>query len=131
MSLTGSERVRGYSALEHMARRGVLTVRQYEAGQRLASSYSLGVVGLRGQDTATARTPPVFMEARIGAAQDYETARDILGGRLWPVVWAVACGDQTVQEVAAERHQNATATMTLLRLALDLLGDHYSLPDGA
>ena len=126
------QRVRAAHALDALERRAVLTPRQIAAGRRLLASYSLGVVGLRLGDMPHAtRVPAQFMEAKIAAERDYDAARDLLGGRIWPVVWAVACADQSVQELARARGQNPTATATLLRLGLDLLADHFRLPEDA
>jgi hypothetical protein len=125
------QRVRATHALDAMERRGILTSRQIAAGRRLLASYSLGVMGLRQEVPHASRIPAQWIEAKIAAERDYDDARDLLGGRLWPVVWAVTCNDQSVQELARERLQNPTATATLLRLGLDLLADHFRLPEEA
>lgn len=122
-------RVRAGSSLELLGKRRSLTLRQFKAGARLEASYRLGVMGLHGCGDGGLSVGG-FSDARLAAAQDYAQARDALGGRLWPVVWGVVCGDQSVQEVAFERQINPTACMALLKLALDLLADHYRLPEG-
>lgn len=127
--MTAMIRVRVGSALDLLERRHALTLRQYRAGARLEASYRLGIVGLHGPGDGGV-TLDGFSTARLAAARDYAAARDALGGRLWPVVWAVVCGDQSVQAVSIERQINPTACMTLLKLALDLLADHFRLPEG-
>lgn len=129
MNGSAVRRVRSAHALDALARRAILTPRQITAGRRLLASYSLGVLGLRQEMPHASRVPVQFMEAKIAAERDYDRARDLLGGRLWPVVWAITCGDQSVQDVARARVQNPTATATLLRLGLDLLADHFQLPE--
>jgi hypothetical protein len=115
--------------LDAMDRRKILTPRQVRAGKRFFASYSLGVMGLRQDHGHGRRVPVQFMEAKIAAEDDYNKAVDLLGSRLWPTVWAVICGDHSVQEHAALKGQNPVATMTMLRLGLDLLADHYGLED--
>lgn len=122
-------RVRAGSSLELLGKRRSLTLRQFRAGLRLEASYRLGVLGLHGGGGG-GPSPGGFADARQAAAQDYAQARDAIGGRLWPVVWGVVCDDRSVQEVSFERHINPTACMALLKLALDLLADHYRIPEG-
>lgn len=123
------ERVQSLTALDAMMRRKVLSARQAAAGRRLASSYALGIVGLRHSTGAGSHMPPAYMDARVAAAKDYESARDALGGRLWPVLWSVVCGDEVVSEVAKRRKSNPTAIMAVVKLALDTLADFYQLPE--
>lgn len=130
MTLAPIERVRASSSLELLGRRRNLSSRQVQAGKRLARCYALAVVGQRHPGDGGGCLPTGYQDARVAAAQDYSQARDMLGGRLWPVAWAVACGDQAVQEVALARSMNPVACMTLLKLALDLLADRYGLPEG-
>lgn len=120
--------VRQRSAIDALERRGSLTRRQASAAKRLSSCYALGIEGVRSADPGP-RGQSSYIEAAVAASQDYHRVRETLGPRLWPVTWAVCCGDLTVQEVASERQQNPTATVTLLRLALDLAADHYMLPE--
>lgn len=132
MSFGASQRERASArpTLDALERRKVLTPRQAAAGRRLVAAYSLGIMGLRQDMTHGARVPSQFMESKIAAERDYCQVRDILGGRIWPVVWAVVCDETSVQEYAARVGQNPTATATLLRLGLDLAADHYTLPEG-
>jgi hypothetical protein len=120
------ERVSGMTAIEHMGRRRVLNSRQVLAGRRLAGAYSFGVVGAH---SGSGDGRMSYAEARAQAARDYERARDALGPRLWPTVWAIVCGDMSIQAWAVERRINATAAITTLRLGLDVLADHYVLPE--
>lgn len=121
--------VRTLSAIGNLERRKVLTPRQGAAARRLESSHSLGVIGLKRDLPHGRRVPAGFMDARIAARDDYDQAREWLGGRIWPIVSAVVCEDRTVQEAAELHRMNPTAAATLLKLGLDLLGDHYRLRD--
>jgi hypothetical protein len=128
--VSGVCRVSSVSALEAMARRKVLSARQMAAGRRLSASYNLGIVGLHQSTGCAAQMPPHYMDAKVSAATDYERAREAVGGRIWPVLWAVVCGDQTIHEISGERGLNPTAAMTTLKIALDMLADHYGLTEG-
>lgn len=124
------ERVVARCSLEGLYRRRTLTPRQAAAGRRLAGTYRLGVVGLRHPGDGPCSVPSGWLDARIAAVEDYGRAREAVGPRLWPVVWAVACGDQPVRAVAEDRDINPTAAVTLLQVALDLLADLYGIPEG-
>lgn len=124
-----SDRIRQNSVIDALEKRGSLSARQAMAARRLWSCYALGVVGIRSRDSGT-RSQNSYIEATIAANHAYHAVRETLGPRLWPIAWEVCCDDRTVQEVATGRKQNPTAAITLLRLALDLAGDHYMLPEG-
>lgn len=125
---TASFRVSGMTAIEQMGRRRVLSPRQAAAGRRLAGCYALGVAGAQLGSGGGVLS---YAEARAEAKRDYERARNALGPRLWPTLWAIACEDRSVQQYAVEHRINATVAVTTLRIALDLLANHYGLPDDA
>lgn len=115
------------SAIEVLERRGHLRPRQSIAAKRLSNTYALGVVGVKREGAGGGLT---LTEASVSAKRDYDRARDVLGPRLWPIVWAVACNDLTVQELALEQRLHPTAAMALLKLGLEELADHYMLKEG-
>jgi hypothetical protein len=119
--------IRRRSTIEMLERRGLLRPRQAIAAKRLSNTYALGIVGVRREGAGGELS---VGDAKLAAKLDYDRARDALGFRLWPIAWSVVCNDLTVQDLSAELHLHPTATMALLKLALEELADHYMLSEG-
>lgn len=115
---------RKVTVIERQERHGHITHRQGAAARQVYRDYALGVAGARDRDAATGSSGTAgYADAQLDALRRYRTVRDRLGGRLWPLTYAVIVEDITVADFARHRGLNATATQTLLRLALDLAGD--------
>jgi hypothetical protein len=127
--LPGSMGARVQPAIERYLRRGQLTVRQAEAARRLYALWALGIEGVR-QTTrgCSAYSPAGYTDEQIDSATAYRRARDLLGARLWPLVFAVVVEDFTVERFANERGRNSQSTLEVLRYALDTLGDGFGMP---
>ncbi len=138
-------------------KRSPLNKRQFEAGDRLRQDFVVG--GLRplaasdpasagGRGSPESKWVPGFMPAGISQAaarQRWRDAEKALGDRLWPVVQVVVIdplqpeateirGDYLV--VVGRRltgrgqaGEARASLIELLKVALDVLADHYRLPD--
>jgi hypothetical protein len=119
------------ASLERMERRGLLTSRQCRAGERVYQAYVLGIVGARDADAggSSAYDPGGIRDRQLDAATEYRRARDVLGTRMWPIVWHVVCDDWSVERFANECSggTDRKGCFAILRLALDVLADHYGL----
>lgn len=115
--------------VERYHRRGQLTQRQVNAAENLYRAWAT-MSGARVEGPGCpAWTPAGWRDAQITATRAYETARVQVGRRLWPLVFAVAVEDWTVDRFANERGRNATATMEVLRYALDMVADSLGLAE--
>lgn len=119
-------RARVQPVLQRYEHRGQLTSRQARAGQRIYEAYVLGVVGARnGESTGNGSDPAGYTDAQLAMAEEYRLIRDAVGGRLWPIAWAVCCEDWSCARWANERgygmHPNSA--LALLRVALDTAAD--------
>ncbi|MBF0129982.1 MAG: hypothetical protein HQL33_08305 [Alphaproteobacteria bacterium] len=69
-----------------------------------------------------------FSIARIDALTRFRLALRVLGRQLTGVVYPVVCEGVTVSSVAAARNENHQGTAGALAIALEILADHYELP---
>ena len=117
--------------IERMLARGQITRRQHEAGARLYKTYLLGVCGARDHDASgcSAWSPAGVPDAVLSSLTDYRRARESVGPRMWPCLFAVCIEDMSVDRFANERGKGADRKgwMAILRLALDTLADHYGI----
>lgn len=119
-------RTRVMPMVEVLERRGTLTGRQARAGARIYASWSLGICGARDADgCGNGADPGGYTDAQLDAAGEYRRLRDAVGGRLWPICFAVACEDWSPARWANERGggMHKAGAVELLRLALDLAAD--------
>jgi hypothetical protein len=124
------------SPLSWLASRGLLTVRQVEAGERLRADYERASLapsvtmrwdaGPRGRNAAAQALDPTM--AQIAAKRRFDAAVGAAGSGLADILWRVVCAGEGVP--AAERALGwpARAGRLVLGLALDRLADHYGLP---
>lgn len=118
-------------AIERYARRGQLNMRQVMAAERLYRAWATGVEGAKLEAPGcTAYSPGGWSDAQVQAFRSYESARDSVGRHMWPLVYHVVCLDWTADRFANERGRNSTATMEVLRVALDMAADAFGLPEG-
>lgn len=119
-------RARVQPILQRYEERGQLSPRQARAGQRVYEAYALGIVGARdAEPTGNGADMDGYAVAQLQAAEEYRRARDACGGRLWPIVWAVAIEDWSAARWANERGggMNPAGAMALLRVGLDMISD--------
>jgi hypothetical protein len=119
-------RTRIMSQCEVLARRGTITPRQERAGIRIYQAWALGVCGARDSDaTGNGSDPGGYTDAQLQALREYRMIRDAVGGRLWPICFAVCAEDWSPSRWAVDRGGNMhkAAAVELLRLALDIAAD--------
>jgi hypothetical protein len=112
--------------VEVLERRGSITPRQSRAGARIYASWALGICGARNSDaTGNGSDPGGYTDAQIDAAGEYRRIRDAVGGRLWPLVFAVCCEEMAPSRWANERGggMHKLGAAELLRHGLDLAAD--------
>lgn len=125
------------SPLTWLRSRGLISARQYEAGDRLRCDYERAALGpsvtMRWDASPGARTrgaPPGRdpTTAQIGARQRFDAAIDAVGAGLSAVLWRVVCAGEGLG--AAERALGwpTRSGKLVLSFALDRLADHYRLP---
>lgn len=129
--MVASHGARVQPALERMLSRSLITRRQYDAGDRLYQSHALGIAGARNFEAGgcTAYQPAGYADSQLNAAHDFAHAKIALGDRLFPLVYAVAVMDVSVETYCQQQQpkMDRRGGMALLRYALDVLGDHYRL----
>lgn len=121
------ERVRVMPQVEVMERRQQLTPRQARAGLAIYRCWSLGICGARDSEaTGNGSDPGGYTDAQLNAAQEYRMIRDAVGGRLWPIAFAVSCEDWSPSRWAVDRGggMDPKGAIALLRVALDTVADH-------
>jgi hypothetical protein len=119
-------RTRVMSMVECLERRGTLNARQARAGVAIYQAWALGIMGARDAEASgNGSDPGGYTDAQLDAAQTYRELRDAVGGRLWPVVFAVACEDWSPARFANERGHgmDPKGAIALLRVALDTAAD--------
>jgi hypothetical protein len=119
------ERVRVMSMCEVLERRGTITSRQARAGIRIYQCWALGICGARDAEASgNGSDPGGFTAAQMEALREYAMIRAAVG-RLWSVVFAVACEDFSPSRWANERGagMHKAAAVELLRLGLDYAAD--------
>jgi len=125
------------SPLGWLVRRGMVSARQFEAGERLRADYERAQlppsVTMRwdaGPTASTARGAPAAMDAssaQIAAKQRFAAAIEATGSGLSDVLWRVVCAGEGMETAERALGWPARAGKVVLGLALDRLADHYQL----
>lgn len=125
------------SPLSWLRSRGLVSARQFEAGERLRADYEAAALGARvtmrwdpAQSGRVRRAAPDALDptlAQIAAKRRFDAAVTDVGGGLNDILWRVICAGEGL--VAAERALGwpVRAGKLVLTLALDRLADHYAL----
>lgn len=123
---------RAQSSLESQHLRGRITTRQKQAGELLYRAWALGVVGARDTSKGcSAWSPAGYTDSQLDALKLYRGAQKAVGLARWPLLYAVACEDWTVQRFGNEMGRNRHGLQEVLRTALDDLADYLRLPKGS
>jgi hypothetical protein len=120
------ERTRVMSQCEVLERRGTLTPRQARAGSRIYAAWALGIMGAHDAEPGgNGSDPGGYTDAQMDAAREYRLIRDAVGGRLWSVVFSVACEDWSPSRWSVDRGggMHKAAAVQMLRLGLDEAAD--------
>ncbi len=125
------------SPLGWLVRRGMVSARQFEAGERLRADFARAQVAPRttmawdaGPAARGARGAPDALDAttaQIAAKQRFHAAVAAVGAGLADVLWRVVCNGEGLETAERALGWPARAGKVVLLLALDRLGDHYQL----
>jgi len=118
--------------IERMWTRGALEDAQYIAAKRLHNAYALGVCGARDPEARTSGEASLsfgLAGAALVAIREYRDAQTAVGKRLWPFLDWVVNKDIPLSDLAKQLDRNPTELTALLKVALDMLGDHQSETD--
>lgn len=124
---------RAESPVSWLRSRGLLDVRQHEAGERLRGDYERACLapsvtmnwgaarvdgGGGGVDATT---------AQLSAKRRFDAALAGVGAGLSDVLWRVVCAGESLATAEGALGWPRRAGKIVLGLALDRLGDHYGL----
>ena len=125
------------SPLGWLVRRGMVTPRQFEAGERLRGDFMRAQIAPRttmawdaGPAMRGARGAPDMMDAstaQLSAKRRFEGAVTAVGSGLSDILWRVVCSGDGLETAERALGWPARAGKVVLLLALDRLGDHYQL----
>lgn len=125
------------SPLGWLRARGLVSGRQFEAGETLRGDWEMASLG----PSVTMRwdAPPPGQSARaapdhaeptlvqLAAKRRFEDAVAVAGGGLADVLWRVVCAGEGMREAERALGWPARAGRVVLGIALDRLADHYRL----
>ncbi len=126
------------SPLAWLHARGMVSARQFDAGEALRRDYELSQLGPRV--TMQWDAPPQGKVPRgapriadphggqIAAKARFDGAIDALGPGLADIAWRVLCAGEGLKAAEGALGWPARAGKLVLSLALDRLADHYRLP---
>lgn len=125
------------SPLGWLAARGMISERQYDAGERLRADWERGQLGpsvtmcWNAPPTArVARGAPAAAEAteaQISAKGRFEAAVAEAGPGLSDILWRIVCAGEGMRDAETALGWPARAGRLVLGLALDRLADHYRI----
>jgi hypothetical protein len=125
------------SPLGWLLARGMVTRRQYDAGERLRSDWERAQLG--PSVTMCWDAPPTGKAARgapigddpttaqIAAKLRFEAAADAVGGGLSEILWRIVCAGEGMRDAEVALGWPARAGRVVLGLALDRLANYYRL----
>jgi len=125
------------SPLGWLKARGLVSTRQYEAGEKLRGDWERA--GLGPSVTMCWDAPPAEKNARgpadpaaptlaqIAARRRFEQAARAVGPGLGDVLWRVICAGEGMREAETALGWPARAGKLVLGMALDRLADHYRI----
>jgi hypothetical protein len=123
------------SPLGWLLARGLLTQRQFDAGERLRSDWERAQLAPRvtmGWDTApvsasrgVSAASPDLVGAQIDAKRRFQAAVDSAGPGLADILWRVVCAGEGMREAESALGWPARAGKLVLTFALDRVADYY------
>jgi hypothetical protein len=125
------------SPLGWLLARGLVSRRQYEAGERLRADFTIAGLGPRvtmrwdaAPSSRSARGPADALDptlAQIAAKRRFEGALDAAGGGLKDVLWRVVCAGEGLEAAEKALGWPKRAGKLVLLMALDRVSDFYGL----
>ena len=141
--LTGARPVRSVtvnlaeSPLGWLFSRGLLTQRQFDAGERLRFDWERGQLAPRvtmAWDTAPmagdrggAAPQPDLSGAQIDARRRFDAAIASAGSGLADILWRIGCAGEGMREAESALGWPARAGKVVLTLGLDRIADYYRI----
>jgi hypothetical protein len=126
------------SPLGWLMARGMVSSRQFEAGERLRGDWTVAGLGPRvtmrwdaAPQSKVARGPGGAMDptlAQIAAKRRFEAAVASVGSGLSDVLWRVVCAGEGLEVAEKALGWPKRAGKLVLLMALDRIADHYGLP---
>jgi hypothetical protein len=123
------------SPLGWLRARGLVSARQYEAGERLRGDWTIAGLAPRvtmrwdaaplAKGTGADAIDPTL--AQISAKRRTEAALDAVGPGLKDVLWRIVCAGEGMETAERALGWPARAGRAVLTLALDRLADFYRL----
>lgn len=123
------------SPLGWLKARGMVSERQFDAGERLRGDWTVAGLGPRvtmrwdaapaargGKGPGAALDPTL---AQIAAKRRFEGAMDAVGTGLRDVLWRVACAGEGLETAEKALGWPKRAAKLVLLMALDRVADHY------
>lgn len=126
------------SPLGWLLARGLVTQRQYDAGERLRSDWERGQLAprvtmawdaapmARGRGGSAAQ--PDLNGAQIDARRRFDAAVASAGPGLADILWRVVCAGEGMRDVETALGWPARAGKLVLSFALDRIADYYRVP---
>ncbi len=125
------------SPLAWLARRGMVTARQLDAGEQLRRDYEMASLGPRvtmrwdaGPGAPRRRGPHEPMDAssaQIAAKARFEAAIGAAGPGLSDILWRVACAGEGLSLAEKALGWPTRSAKLVLGLALDRVAAHYGM----
>lgn len=126
------------SPLGWLKARGLVTPRQFEAGEQLRGDWERAQLGpsvtMRwdaappGGSRRAAPDAPSPGMAQISARRRFDAAVEAAGPGLSDILWRIVCAGEGMRDAEQALGWPARAGRLVLTLALDRLADHYRLP---
>ncbi|WP_380784952.1 DUF6456 domain-containing protein [Sphingomonas sp. R86521] len=122
------------SPLGWLRSRGLVDLRQFEAGERLRADYETASLGPRVTMRWAARVDGGGGEgldptmAQIAAKRRFDAATAAAGAGLADILWRVVCAGEGMPVAEKALGWPARAGRLVLTFALDRIADHYGLP---
>ena len=125
------------SPLGWLLARGLVTRRQFDAGEQLRSDWERGGLSARvtmqwdaapiGRQRGGSACGPDLMAGQIDARRRFEGAVAAAGPGLSDILWRVVCSGEGMREAETALGWPARAGKLVLILALDRIADYYRI----
>jgi hypothetical protein len=126
------------SPLGWLFSRGLVTQRQFDAGERLRSDWERAQLGPRvtmawdaapvAQGRGGAAGQPDLSGAQIDAKRRFHAAVESAGPGLADILWRIVCAGEGMREAETALGWPARAGKLVLTFALDRVADFYRIP---
>ena len=125
------------SPLGWLLARGLVTQRQYDAGERLRNDWERAQLAPRltmawnatpaGRGRGGSAPEPDLSGAQIDARRRFEDAVASAGPGLTDILWRVVCAGERMREAESALGWPARAGKLVLTIALDRIADYYRI----